>query len=64
MLPEKGSIRGVARATGHDKNTICRWFHEAAEHVMLVNEYYIRNLHLKQAQVDEIWCFYKTARKC
>ena len=26
MLPEKGSIRGVARATGHSKDTICRWF--------------------------------------
>ena len=24
MTPEKGSIRGVARATGHDKDTICR----------------------------------------
>ncbi len=23
LLPEKGSIRGVARATGHDKNAIC-----------------------------------------
>ena len=25
MLPEKGSIRGVARATGHDKDAICQW---------------------------------------
>jgi hypothetical protein len=25
LLPEKGSIRGVARATGHDKNAI---YHE------------------------------------
>jgi hypothetical protein len=23
-IPEKGSIRGVARATGHSKDTICR----------------------------------------
>ena len=30
MLPEKGSIRGVARATGHSKDTICRWL-EIAE---------------------------------
>jgi len=25
LLPESGSIRGVARSKGHDKNAICRW---------------------------------------
>ena len=30
MIPEKGGIRGVARATGHSKDTICRWL-EIAE---------------------------------
>ena len=30
MIPEKGGISGVARATGHSKNTISRWL-EIAE---------------------------------
>ncbi|MDY6932550.1 MAG: hypothetical protein SVJ22_11635 [Halobacteriota archaeon] len=32
MVPEKGSIREVARATGHDKNTICRWLDISGAH--------------------------------
>jgi len=32
MIPEKGSIRGVARATGHSKDTICRWLEIAGRH--------------------------------
>jgi hypothetical protein len=29
MIPEKGSIRGVARATGNSKDTICKWVDSA-----------------------------------
>jgi hypothetical protein len=48
MLPEKGSIRGVARAIGHDKNTICRCLHEAADQARLVTEYYLKNILFQQ----------------
>lgn len=64
QLVEKGSIRGVARATGYDKNTICRWLKRASEHCQEVNEYFLRNLHLTQVQVDEIWTFCKKTKKC
>jgi transposase-like protein len=64
QLVEKGSIRGVARATGYDKNTICRWLKRAAEHCQEVNEYFLRNLHLTQVQIDEIWTFCKKTKKC
>jgi transposase-like protein len=63
MLPEKGSIRAVARATGHDKNTICNWLKKAAEQARRVNEYFIHNLNLKQVQIDEIWSFCKKSKK-
>jgi transposase-like protein len=64
QLVEKGGIRGVARATGHDKNTICRWLKRAAEHCHEVNEYFLHNLHLTQVQIDEIWAFCKKTKKC
>jgi transposase-like protein len=64
QLVEKGGIRGVARATGYDKNTICRWLKRASEHCQEVNEYFLRNLHLTQVQIDEIWTFCKKTKKC
>lgn len=59
LLPEKGSIRGVARATGHDKNAICRWLDLAGRHCKEVTEYYLKELHLNRVQVDEIWSYIK-----
>ncbi len=64
QLVEKGSIRGVARATGYDKNTICRWLKKASEHCQEVNGYFLHNLHLTQVQIDEIWTFCKKTKKC
>jgi len=32
IIPEKGSIRGVARATEHDKDTISKWLEIAGTH--------------------------------
>lgn len=63
MLPEKGSIRGVARATGHKPNTICDWVRVAGEQCKKVNDYLLHDLHLNRVQVDEIWSFIKKKRK-
>jgi len=63
QLVEKGSIRGVARATSHDKNTICRWLKRAAGHCKEVNYYFLKHLHLTQVQIDEIWSFCKKTKK-
>ena len=59
MLPEKGSIRGVARATGHDKDAICRWMKLAGDHCNDVNNYFLNNLDLDNIQIDEIWSYIK-----
>ena len=64
QLVEKGSIRGVARATKHDKNTICRWLKKTAEHCVEINMYFMRNLHLTQVQIDKIWSLCKKTKKC
>ena len=40
IIPEKGGIRGVARATGHSKNTISRWLEIAGTHSKEVTTYF------------------------
>jgi len=64
MIPEKGSIRGVARATGHSKDTICRWLEIAGRHAEEVTTYFLKNLNLTRVEVDEIWSYLKKAKKC
>ena len=59
LLPEKGSIRGLARATGHDKNTICRWLDLVGNHCREVTDYYLNDLNMDRVQVDEIWSYIK-----
>jgi transposase-like protein len=63
MFPEKGSIRGVARASGHSKDTVQRWIRVASEHCKEVTEYFFRDLHLNIVQVDEIWSYIKKRKK-
>ncbi|MDP2788818.1 MAG: hypothetical protein Q8O46_02065 [bacterium] len=63
MFPEKGSIRGVARASGHTKNTVQRWARAAAEHCKEVTEYFFRDLDLTIVQIDEIWSYIKKKKK-
>lgn len=41
-IPEKGSIRGVARSSGHDKSTICRWVDLAGKHRIEVTDYFLK----------------------
>jgi hypothetical protein len=62
-IPEKGSIRGVARSSGHDKSTICRWIDLSGKHCREVTDYYLKELHLDRVQVDEIWSFIKKGEK-
>ena len=64
IIPEKGSIRGVARATSHGKNTICKWLYIAGAHCKEVTEYFLHDLELDKVQVDEIWGYIKKRKKC
>ena len=63
MIPEKGSIGGVARATGHGKDTICRWLDIAGIHSKEVTTYLLRNLNLTRVEVDEDLVIYKKSKK-
>ena len=63
QIPEKGSIRGAARSSGHDKSTICRWVDLAGKHCREVTDYFLKELCLDRVQVDEIWSFIKKGEK-
>ncbi len=63
IIPEKGSIRGVARATGHNKNAICNWLDIAGAHSKEVTEHFLQDLKLTRIQVDEIWSYIKKRKK-
>lgn len=63
LFPEKGSIRGMARASGHDKNVILHWLDVAGEHCREINNYFLQDLALDQVQVDEIWSYIKKRKE-
>ena len=63
QLVERGSIRGVARARGVKPDTVIAWLRLAGLHAAQVNEYLIRDLHLSQVQVDELWTFVRRSRR-
>ncbi len=48
MIPEKGNIGGVARATGHSKDTICKWVEIAGINSKEVTAYFLRDLDIKR----------------
>lgn len=50
IIHEKGSIKGVARATSHDKNTIRTWLDIAGAHCKEVTEYFLHDLELNKIQ--------------
>lgn len=62
-LAEGNSIRATARIMGVDKDTICRWLDRAAQHCQALSNYLMKNLHIKECQLDELWSFVKKKRK-
>lgn len=54
-LAEGVGIRKTARIFDLDPNTVETWLKEAAEHSEAVSHYLLYDLHLTQAQVDELW---------
>ncbi|MFX0062775.1 MAG: tetratricopeptide repeat protein [Candidatus Hermodarchaeota archaeon] len=63
LLSKKGSIRAVARETGHDRKTISYWLKRASAHANEVTNYFLNDLKLTQNQVDKIWTFLKNKKK-
>ncbi len=59
LLTERNSLHAAERLTHHDHNTILHWVDLAGQHAAQVSRALICNLHLTQAQIDELWTFVK-----
>ena len=62
LLTERNSLRAVERLTQHPHHAILHWVRLAGVQAAKVSGTLIRNLHLTQAQVDELWTFVKKTR--
>ena len=56
-LCENMGIRATARVFNVKPDTILLWLRRAGEHSEKVSAYLIRNLHVEQVQLDELWTF-------
>ena len=62
-LAEGNSIRATARIMGIDKDTVYRIFERASRHCQKVLNQLLKDLHLEECQLDELWSFVKKRRK-
>lgn len=58
-LFEGNGVRGTARITGHDKDTVCRLVARAGEQAKAVMDELLREMELTEIQMDEFWTFVK-----
>ncbi len=56
-LAEGVSIRATACLMECDKDTICHWLPRVGRHCHRVLEYFFRDLHITECQLDELWTF-------
>lgn len=56
-LAEGLSIRATGRLLGVDKDTVNHWLPILGRHCQRVMNYFFRNLHLSECQLDELWTF-------
>jgi hypothetical protein len=51
------ALRAVERLLSLDKDTLCSWLPRLGEHCHRMMNYFFRNLHLSECQLDELWTF-------
>jgi len=56
-LAEGLALRAVGRMFGLDKDTLCSWLPRLGEHCEEVMNFFFRDLHLDECQLDELWTF-------
>jgi len=62
-LGERNSLRALERLKHHSPNTILHWLDLAGQHLAVVSAELIHDVHLRQAQVDELWTFVKKNKR-
>jgi transposase-like protein len=58
-LAEGSSIRSCARIKGVNKDTVQRVLERARQHCLKILSELLRDLHLTECQMDELWSFIK-----
>lgn len=56
-LAEGLALRAIGRMFGLDKDTLCGWLPRLGAHCESVMNYFFRDLHLNECQLDELWTF-------
>jgi len=59
MLGERNSLRAIGRLKHCKPDTVLHWLDLAGQHGAAVNQYFVHDLHVTQAQIDEQWTFVK-----
>lgn len=62
-LAEGNGMRACARIFDIDKNTVARILEIAARHCEAVSEQLIKDYHLDECQLDELWSFVKKRKR-
>lgn len=57
MLAERNSLAAVARIKGVKEETVAHWLEKAGRHAQQVEEYLLRDFHVSQLQLDELWTY-------
>ena len=55
IMSEGVGIQSTSRILDLDANTVQDWLKQGSEHMEAVSNYLMRELHLSQVQVDELW---------
>ncbi len=59
MLVERNSLRAIGRIKDCQPNSVLRWLDLAGQHAVAMSNLLIRDLHLTQVQIDELYTFVK-----
>jgi len=62
LLNERNSLRAIQRLKRISPNRILYWLDLAGQHAAAVSAHLIRDLHLSQVQIDELWTFVKKTK--
>jgi len=63
LLVEKNSIRAIERVTEHHRDTIGGLISDMAAHCREVTDLLIKDIGLREAEVDEMWSFIKKSKR-
>jgi IS1 family transposase len=62
-LAEGLGIRAVARVFEADPNTVLGWLVEAADHLEACSRYFLRDVHVEQVQMDELFALLSAVKE-